>query len=82
MIQRLGYLIAMGFFLAGAACGSGGGNDALIEKSAQCLHDKGLAQLAGHTTVAETVASMKAEVSSGETTIKEIQQGYALLCKG
>ena len=69
-------------FICAIACANAGGNDALLNAAAQCLHDKGLAQLAGHTTVAETVASMKAEVESGETTIKEIQQGYALLCKG
>ena len=77
------YALAIGVALIAAiACANAGGNDALLEAAAQCLHDKGLAQLAGHTTVAETVASMKAEVESGETTIKEIQQGYALLCKG
>ena len=76
------YALAIGVALIAAiACGSDGGNDALLEASAQCLHDKGLAQMAGHTTVAETIHSMKGEISRGEKTIEEIRAAYDLICR-
>ena len=76
------YALAIGVALIAAiACGNGGGNDALLEASAQCLHDKGLAQMAGHTTVAETIHSMKGEISRGEKTIEEIRAAYDLICR-
>ena len=59
----------------GVACG--GGDDALLADSAQCLHDKGLAQLAGDATVDElTLARLRESVDSGEKTIAEIQQAH------
>ena len=67
--------------LIAVACGNSGGNGVLLEASAQCLHDKGLAQLAGHTTVAETIHSMKGEISRGEKTIEEIRAAYDLVCR-
>ena len=77
------YALAIGVALIAAiACGSGGGNDALLADYAQCLHDNGLAQLSGDATVADTIARLQADVKSGAENIKEIQQAYDLLCKG
>ena len=74
--------IAISLLIAAAiACGGGQANDALLQASAECLHDKGLAQIAGETSVAETVATLRAGVESGDKTIAEIQQAYDLICK-
>ena len=64
----------------GLACFTGSGDDALLRASAECLHDNGLAQLAGDATVAETLARLRESVASGEKTIAEIQRAYDMVC--
>ena len=78
MLVRLMFMVSMGFFLAGMACGSGG-DDALLADYAECLFDKGLARDA---TAADTLARLQASVESGEETIERIRAGNALLCGG
>ena len=74
------YLITLLLIMA-VACGGQANDDALLQASAECLHEKRLAQLAGETSVAETVATLRAGVESGDKTIAEIQQAYDLICK-
>ena len=66
--------------ITGLGCDFGAAEDALLRASAQCLHDNGLAQLAGDTTVDETLARLRESVASGEKTIAEIQRAYDMVC--
>ena len=64
------------------ACGGGQANDALLQAYGECLYENGVAQLAGLSSVDETVDRLRANVRNGSQTPAEFQRAYDKSCKG
>ena len=64
------------------ACGGGQANDALLQAYGECLYENGVAQLAGLSSVDETVDRLRANVRNGSQTAAEFQRAYDKSCKG
>ena len=75
--------IAAALLIAAAvACGGGQANDALLKAYGECLYENGVAQLAGLSSVDETVDRLRANVRNGSQTPAEFQRAYDKSCKG
>ena len=69
--------------VASIACGGGQANDdALLQAYGECLYENGVAELAGLSSVDETVDRLKANVRNGSQTAAEFQRAYDKSCKG
>ena len=70
-------------FALAVACGGGQANDdALLQAYGECLYENGVAELAGLSSVDETVARLRANVRNGSQTPAEFQRAYDKSCKG
>ena len=69
-------------FALAVACGGGQANDALLQAYGECLYENGVAQLAGLSSVDETVDRLRANVRNGSQTPAEFQRAYDKSCKG
>ena len=68
--------------VAAVACGGGQANDALLQAYGECLYENGVAELAGLSSVDETVDRLRANVRNGSQTPAEFQRAYDKSCKG
>ena len=64
------------------ACGGGQVNDALLQAYGECLYENGMAELAGLSSVDETVDRLRANVRNGSQTAAEFQRAYDKSCTG
>ena len=77
------YLSHLASFWSPPSPAEGGqANDALLQAYGECLYENGVAQLAGLSSVDETVDRLRANVRNGSQTAAEFQRVYDKSCKG